>query len=252
MNWCYAKSYKDLDEFCQTAARIGCKSIELIGPEKWDTLKKHGLTCAIAGSHGFQKGPNDPANWDFCRDILNKRLDECAAAGVPSVITFTGMKSDAISDPQVGMDNCVKFFKTIIGKAEEKQVNVCLEHLNSRDGSHPMKGHPGYMGDHMDYCIELVKKVGSPRMKVLFDIYHVQIMDGDVIRRIRQHKDYIGHVHTAGCPGRGELDDTQEIQYAPIMRALLEIGYAGYVGQEFIPTRDAVVGLEQAVAVCDV
>jgi hydroxypyruvate isomerase len=104
----------------------------------------------------------------------------------------------------------------------------------------------------MDYCIELVKRVGSPRMKVLFDIYHVQIMDGDVIRRIRQHKDYIGHVHTAGCPGRGELDDTQEIQYAPIMRALLETGYTGYVGQEFIPTRDAVAGLEQAVAVCDV
>ena len=109
----------------------------------------------------------------------------------------------------------------------------------------PMKGHPGYQGDHTDYCIDIIKQVGSPRLKLLFDIYHVQIMDGDVIRRLRQYNEYIGHVHTAGNPGRGELDDKQEINYPPIMRALLEIGYKGYVGQEFIPTRDPLEGLRR-------
>jgi len=123
--------------------------------------------------------------------------------------------------------------------------------LNSRATGY-MKGHPGYQGDHTDYCIDLIKRVGSERMKLLFDIYHVQIMDGDVITRIRQYKDYIGHVHTAGNPGRGELDDKQEINYNPIMQALLEVGYTGFVGQEFIPTRDPMQGLKEAVALCDV
>jgi hydroxypyruvate isomerase len=156
-----------------------------------------------------------------------------------------------ISDEQ-GLKNCVAGFKKIIGHAEEKKVDLCLEMLNTRDSSHPMKGHPGYQGDHTEYCIEIIKQVGSPRMKLLFDIYHVQIMDGDVIRRIRQHKEHLGHIHTAGNPGRGELDDKQEIAYKPIMEALLEVGYQGYVGQEFIPTRDPLAGLRQAVAVCDV
>ncbi len=115
-----------------------------------------------------------------------------------------------------------------------------------------MKGHPGYQGDHTEYCIDIIKQVGSPRLKLLFDIYHVQIMDGDVIRRIHQHKEYLGHIHTAGNPGRGELDDKQEINYPPIMRALVEVGYTGYVGQEFIPTRDPLAGLREAVALCDV
>jgi len=124
--------------------------------------------------------------------------------------------------------------------------------LNSRENSHPMKGHPGYQGDHTDYCIDIIKRVGSPRMKLLFDIYHAQIQDGDIIRRIRQHHEYIGHVHTAGNPGRGELDDKQEINFPPIMEALLEVGYQGYVGHEFIPTRDPLAGLREAVTLCDV
>jgi hydroxypyruvate isomerase len=115
-----------------------------------------------------------------------------------------------------------------------------------------MKGHPGYQGDHTDYCFDIIKRVGSPNLKLLFDIYHVQIMDGDIITRLRQHKELIGHVHTAGNPGRGELDETQEIYYPPIMKALLEIGYQGHVGQEFIPTRDPMEGLRQAVTLCDV
>ena len=140
----------------------------------------------------------------------------------------------------------------MIGHAEKKGVNICLEMLNTRDDSDPMKGHPGYQGDHTDYCIEIIRAVGSPRMKLLFDIYHVQVMDGDVIRRLKQYKEHIGHIHTAGNPGRCELDEDQEVNYAAVMRALLDIGYAGYVGQEFIPTRNPFAGLKQAYEVCDV
>ncbi len=140
----------------------------------------------------------------------------------------------------------------MLGHAERKGVTLCLEMLNTRASDHPMKGHPGYQGDHTEYCVDIIRRVGSPNLKLLFDVYHVQIMDGDVIRRIREHRDVIGHVHTAGNPGRGELDDTQEIQYKPIMEALIDVGYQGYVGQEFIPTRNALAGLRQAVAVCDV
>ena len=115
-----------------------------------------------------------------------------------------------------------------------------------------MKGHPGYQGNNTEYCIDIVKRVGSPRMKLLFDIYHVQIMDGDIIRRIHEHKDYIGHIHVAGNPGRGELDDKQEINFKPVMQALVDIGYQGYVGHEYIPTRNPMMGLREAVALCDV
>jgi hydroxypyruvate isomerase len=249
VQWCY-KPYWDLPEMIRVAKELGCKSIELGDPETWPALKEAGLTCAIAGSHGFVKGMNNPKYWDECLAKLRERIDQAAAAGVPSVITFTGMREDIPDD--VGAKNCVEGFKKIVGHAEEKKVTLCLEMLNSRDASHPMKGHPGYQGDHTDYCVDILKKVGSPRLKLLFDIYHVQIMDGDVIRRLRQHKEWIGHIHTAGNPGRGELDEKQEINYPPIMEALAEIGYQGYVGQEFIPTRDPLAGLQQAIKVCDV
>jgi hydroxypyruvate isomerase len=248
VHWCYSK-YFDVEKMCQVAGGLGCRSIELIAVEHWPTLKKHGLSCAIASSHGFVQGMNNPKYHEKTLDLLRKQIDHCADAGVPSVITFTGMCEDIARD--AGMDNCVNGYKKIVGYAEEKKVNLCLEMLNSRVNEY-MKGHPGYMGDHTDWCIELIKKVGSERMKLLFDIYHVQIMDGDVIARIRQHKDYIGHVHTAGNPGRGELDDKQEINYKPIMQALIDVGYQGYVGQEFIPTRDPEQGLSEAVALCDV
>lgn len=249
VHWCF-KKYWDIEKTAQIASQLGIKSVELTPAENWDTLKKYGLTCAIASSHGFKSGFNNPAHWDECIQILRKRIDECAAGGVKNVITFTGMR-DGIDD-ETGAKNCVAGFKKIIGYAEKNNVNLCLEMLNSRDASHPMKGHPGYQGDHTEYCIDIIKQVGSDRMKLLFDIYHVQIMDGDVIRRIREHKDYIGHVHTAGNPGRGELDQKQEINYPAIMQALQEIGYKGYVGQEFIPTRDPYEGLQQAVLLCDV
>ena len=149
------------------------------------------------------------------------------------------------------MKNCVDGFKQIVGYAEQKKVTLCLEMLNSRVNGE-MKGHPGYQGDHTEYCIEIIKQVGSPAFKLLFDIYHVQIMDGDIITRIRQHHDLIGHYHTAGNPVRGELDDTQEISYRPIMQEIVKTGYKGYVGQEFIPTRDPLEGLSQAARLCDV
>lgn len=263
--WCFnvAGEKWDMEKTCQVAKSLGCKSIEICGPETWPTLKKYGLTCAIApnGMPGapFMKGFNNPRYHEEVIATTSKMIEECAAAGVPNVIGFTGYKwRDADDDKsgeisrEEGADNCVAALKRLVPLAEKKGVTICLEHLNTRDGSHPMKGHPGYQGDDIDYVCDIVRRVGSPRVKVLFDIYHVQIMHGDVIRRLEQCKDVIGHVHTAGNPGRAELDDQQEINYPPIMRKLIEIGYDGYVGQEFIPTRDPLAGLRQAVALCDV
>lgn len=248
VQWCY-KKYWNIEEMCRVAKQLGCVSIELADPQDWPTIKKHGLVCAIASSHSFEKGMNNPTYHEMCIDKIRSSIDACAEYGFPNVITFTGFRENIPDD--VGLQNCVKGFKKVVGYAERKKVNLCLEMLNSR-ATENMKGHPGYQGDHTDYCMEIIREVGSPRMKLLFDIYHVQIMDGDVIVRLKQYADYIAHVHTAGNPGRRELDDQQEINYPPIMRALLEAGYKGYVGQEFIPTRDPLDGLRQAVALCDV
>jgi hydroxypyruvate isomerase len=248
VQWCFQKHW-NIEQMCQQAKRLGCLSVELVDPKDWPVLKKHGLVCAIAASHGFEKGMNNPKYQDMCIEKMRAAIDACAAAGYPSVITFTGFREDIPDD--AGTKNCVAGYKKIVGYAEEKKVTLCLEMLNSRVAEE-MKGHPGYQGDHTDYCMDIIKQVGSPRLKLLFDIYHVQIMDGDVIRRLRQYAEYIGHVHTAGNPGRAELDDKQEINYPPIMRALVDVKYTGYVGQEFIPTRDPAKGLEEAVALCDV
>ncbi|MCS5606228.1 MAG: TIM barrel protein, partial [Alphaproteobacteria bacterium] len=162
------------------------------------------------------------------------------------------MREKATKDAQGGR-NCVELWKSVIGYAEKKKINLVLEHLNTRDDSHPMKGHPGYFGDDVDHCVEMIRKVGSPNMKLLFDVYHVQIMNGDVIRRIGQYKNVIGHYHTAGNPGRAELDDTQEINYPAVMRAIVETGYKNFVAQEFIPTwKDKAAALRHAAMVCDV
>ncbi len=249
MVWWPFESYWSVEKGCEIAKSLGIKSIELIDPEHWPTLKKHGLVCALHGSHGFIQGMNNPKYHDRSVKMIKESVDQCAEYGFPNVITFTGMAEDV--PPDEGLKNCITGIKKVIGYAEQKKVNIVLEMLNSRDATE-MKGHPGYQGDHMDYCMEIVKAIGSPRMKILFDIYHVQVMDGDVIRRIRQYGEYIGHVHTAGCPGRNELDDTQEINYPPIMRALVKTGYKAYSAHEFIPTRDPLKGLTEAVALCDV
>lgn len=249
VHWCYKDTW-NVEQLAEVARRLGCVSVELVESKYWPMLKQMGLVCAISSSHGFVKGMNNPEHWDYCHEILRKRIDEAAAMDVPSVITFTGMRGNIPDD--VGLKNCVAGYKKIVGYAEEKKVTLCLEMLNSRDDSHPMKGHPGYQGDHIDYCMEILKQVGSPRLKLLFDIYHVQIMDGDVIRRLKQCRDFLGHIHTAGNPGRRELDDQQEIQYRPIMQALADLGYSGYVGHEYLPTRDPLAGLQEAVTLCDV
>jgi hydroxypyruvate isomerase len=261
-HWCFA-SHWSLEQLCRYAVELGLKSVELVAPDTWPTLKKHGLTCAIApnGMAGppFVKGFNNPKYHDAVIAATRSSIEACAAAGVPAVIAFTGYKwrdaedpgSGAIA-PDEGIANCVAGFKKLVGFAESRKVTLCLEMLNTRDDSHPMKGHPGYQGDHLDFCVEIINRVGSPALKLLYDIYHVQIMDGDQIRRIRRLKDLIGHVHTAGNPGRGELDDKQEINYPAILRTLAEVGYKGYVGQEFIPTREPAAGLREAVTVCDV
>ena len=265
VHWCFnvAGEKWEVDKTAQVAKQLGCKSVEIVDPEDWPTLKKYGLTCAIApnGMPGppFVKGFNNPKYHAQVIDSTKKMIDASADFGAPNVIAFTGYKYHDAEDPTSGeislddgLKNCVAGFKKIVGHAEKKGVTICLEHLNTRDDSHPMKGHPGYQGDELEYVVDIIKAVGSPRLKLLFDIYHVQIMNGDVIRRIRQHKAVIGHVHTAGNPGRKELDDSQEILYPPIMQALLEIGYKGYVGQEFIPTRNPLEGLREAVMLCDV
>jgi sugar phosphate isomerase/epimerase len=263
--WCFnvAGDKWDIEKMCQVAKQLGCQSIELADTDTWPTIKKHGLTCALApnGMPGapFMKGFNNPRYHEQVLAATTKMIDACADAGFPAVIAFTGYKWRDADDPKSGeislaegADNCVAGLKKIAAHAEKKKVTLCLEHLNSRDGTHPMKGHPGYQGDDIDYVANIVRKVGSDRVKLLFDIYHVQIMNGDVIRRLEECKDVIGHIHTAGNPGRAELDDNQEINYPPIMRKLLDIGYKGFVGQEFIPTRDPLAGLEQAVKLCDV
>ncbi len=265
VHWCYnvAGDKWTTEKMCQVARDLGCVSIELAAPEDWPTLKQHGLVCALAanGMPGapFMKGFNNPRYHDEVIARTTGMIDACAEAGFPAVIAFTGYKWRDADDPRSGeiaadegAGNCVKGLKQIAAHAEKKGVNICLEHLNTRDDTHPMKGHPGYQGDDIDYVADIVRKVGSPRVKVLFDFYHVQVMNGDLMRRVEQCKDVIGHIHVAGCPGRGELDENQEINYPPLMRKLLDIGYTGYVGQEFIPTRDALAGLRQAVAVCDV
>jgi hydroxypyruvate isomerase len=263
--WCFQSAGEkwNIEQTCQVAKDLGCLSVEIVEPKDWPVLKKHGLTCAIApnGMPGapFVKGLNNPRYHEEVITRMKKTIELCAEAGVPSVIAFTGYRWKDAEDPKSGeisrdegAANCIKGLKELAGHAEKHKVTICLEHLNTRDSSHPMKGHPGYQGDDLDWVAEFLRKVGSERVKLLFDIYHVQIMHGDLIRRLEQCKDLLGHIHTAGVPGRAELDDTQEINYPAVMRKLLELKYTGYVGQEFIPTRNPREGLRQAVKLCDV
>lgn len=257
--WCYTgengKGW-NLDQLCRFVKALGCPAVEVLDPEDFPTLKKYGLVCSMTNTHTFVRGMNNPLHWDECHAKLRTSIDANAAAGFPNVISFTGFadttkEGGSTVDREEGFKNCVAGFKKIVGYAEKKKVNICIEMLNSRDPV-PMKGHPGYQGDHMDYCIDIVKKVGSPRLKVLFDIYHVQIMDGDLIRRIREYGEYIGDVHLGGVPGRNEMDETQEINYPPVLAALLEAGYDGYCAHEWIPTRDAEQSIREMVALCDI
>lgn len=250
MGWCF--NPMPTIELAQHAADLGFEAIEGIDSKFYPDVQKLGLKISLVSSHGFQQGPLDPANHDFCMEKLTAAIELAAKVGSQRVITFTGMRKDGISDA-AAEENCVKLWKELIPLAEKHRIFLCLEHLNTRDDSHPMKGHPGYFGDDVERCIRLIQKVDSPWMKLLFDIYHVQIMHGDIIRRIRKYHPWIGHYHTAGNPGRCEIDEKQEIQYPPILNAILETGYDGYVAQEFIPTwQDPILALRHAAGVCDI
>ena len=253
-----------LDQLCQAAVDLGCKGIELVGPNEWPTMKRYGLECGLA-TNGmpdppFVKGLNNPKYSPEVIERTKTRIEKCAEAGVKNVIAFTGFKYRDVDNTTAGIIsleegavNTVAGLKELALHAERHGVTICVEHLNSRVEGDDYRGHPGYQGDDIDYCADIIRSVGSTNVKLLFDIYHVQIMNGDIITRIKEFgTDLIGHVHTAGVPSRCELDDSQELFYPPIMKALLEIGYEGYVGQEFIPTRNPMEGLREAVSLCDV
>jgi hydroxypyruvate isomerase len=248
VQWCF--NPMPTEDLAAAAKRMGLKSVELVGPETWPVLKVHGLVCAISGSHGFAKGFAHKEEHEECLASLRKSIDATSEAGFPSVITFSGFRRGI--DIDEGQRNMVEGLKQIVGYAEKKNVTLCLEMLNSRVDVE-MKGHPDYFCDKIELGVDVCKRIGSPRMKLLFDIYHVQIMQGDVIVRIKEFAEYIGHYHTAGVPGRNELDDGQELNYPAIMRAIAATGYKGYVGQEYIPTwKNKIAALGHGVRLCDV
>ena len=250
MGWCF--NPMDTLELARHAKAIGLEGIEGIDQKFYPDVKKLGLEISLVSSHGFAEGPCDPRFFDQAVAKLAEGIEVAKEVGSKKVITFTGMRFDGMDEEQ-GAADCIAAWKKVLPQAEAAGITLCLEHLNSRDSSHPMKGHPGYFGDDVDFCVDLVKRVGSPNLKLLFDVYHVSIMNGDIIRRLRQHADSIGHIHTAGNPGRGELDDTQEIDYPAVMRALSSVGYHDFVAHEFLPTwDDPILSLRHAAMVCDV
>ena len=251
MTWIFKMQPEAMMQVCH---RLGMHAIEGIGNNK-DLVEKArnlGLVVSNAGSAGFKNAPLNREQHEGYFAAVRQAIDRNAAAGIPGMIVFTGYREKGITDQQA-KQNCIEAWKKLAPCAEEKKVTMCLEILNSRDNSGWMTGHPGYFGDDVDLCADMIRAVGSPCLKMLFDIYHIQIMNGDLIRRIRQYRDIIGHVHTAGVPGRHELDSSQEINYPAVMRALVAIGYEGYVAHEFVPTwPDKLAALRHAVCLCDV
>lgn len=239
------------------ARQLGTSGVELFSAEQLPLLKGTGLVCGATKSHNFERGMNNKGHHPEVFAELEKAIVATGAAGFPNVMTFTGLldtsgqENGSRVSPEEGIKNCIEGFKKMAGLAEQHKVTLVLEPLNSKVAE-KMKGHPGYQGDHIDQCVEIVKTVSSPGLKVLFDAYHVQIMDGDLIRRIEQHHEFIGHVQIAGNPGRGEIGDNQEINYRGVMKALLKVNYSGYVGHEWIPTGDPLKGLEEAISICDI
>ena len=250
MGWCFKPM--DTLELARHCKAIGLRGMEGIDKKFYPEIKALGLGISLVGSHGFSNGPCNPK---FRAEVITKLTDGinlAAEVGCKKVITFTGMKFAGM-DRDRAIKDCLDAWKAVLPLAEKKGITLVVEHLNSRDNTHPMKGHPGYFGDDVDFCVDLIKQIGSPNFKLLFDIYHVSIMNGDLIRRIRTHKEYIGHYHTAGNPGRAELDEKQEINYPPIIQAIIDTGYDDYLAQEFIPTwKDPILALRHAAMVCDV
>jgi hydroxypyruvate isomerase len=243
--WCFGKW--SLDELCAHAARIGYEGIDLVGPDEWPVVKKHGLVCALGSLGGpltIEKGLNRVENHGPILDTLGRGIDLAAEAGVPNLVCFSGNRA-GMSDEE-GLLNCARGLRRIAPHAEKKGVTLCVELLNSK------VDHEDYMCDRTPWGAALVRKVASPRVKLLYDIYHMQIMEGDVIRTIREHEDAIAHMHAAGVPGRHEIDERQELNYPAICRAIVDSGYTGYLAQEFVPTDEPLRSLEAAFRICDV
>jgi hydroxypyruvate isomerase len=241
--WCYQKI--PLDDLAREGKRIGLSSVELLDPADWPVVRKYDLTCAMAnGVTRIPDGLNRLENHGVMVPGMIGRIQACADAGLPNVICFSGSRRGM--DDELGLANCAVALKQMMATAEKRRVTVCMELLNSK------VDHKDYMCDHTAWGVELVKRVGSERFKLLYDIYHMQIMEGDVIRTIRDNHPYIAHYHTGGVPGRHEIDATQELNYATIARAIKETGFRGYLAQEFIPAKDPLTSLAAAVGICTV
>src|SRR5262249_40467147 len=240
--WCYNSI--PLEKLAAAAKPMGYQSIELISPEEFKVVKKFGLTCAVMRcASGINKGLNRKENHEkIVRELLDD-IDFAVAEGLPNVLTMSGDRN-GMGDEE-GLANCAAGLKRVMQRAEEKKITVLMEGLNTK------VDHRGYMYEKTDWGVSLCKIVGSERFKLLYDIYHMQIMEGDVIRTIRKYKDYIGHYHTGGNPGRNEIDDTQELNYPAIVRAILETGYTGFLGQEFIPKIDKLAWLVQGFSLLE-
>ena len=235
----------DLDGMCREAARLGAVGIDLVGPETFPVLKKYGLVpTMVGGGSGIKNGINDKKNHAEIDAKMRAAINAAADAGAPNVIVLAGDRQ-GISDEQ-GLENCALFLNNIKKLAEDRGVTLCMELLNSK------VNHPGYMCDHTHWGVELCKRVGSPRVKLLYDIYHMQIMEGDIIRTIQQNIQYIGHFHTAGNPGRHEFDETQELYYPPICKAIADLGFQGYIAHEYTPTKEPLETLDKMMRLCEV
>lgn len=243
--WCFGNL--SLDELCVAANQIGLKGIDLVGPKDWATLKKYKLVSTMCNGAeiGLTKGWNDRQYHATLIKSYTEHIDLVADAGFTNLFCASGNRNGM--DDETGLKNCVEGLKQIVGQAEKRGVVLTMELLNSKID------HKDYMCDHTAWGVELCKRIGSPNFKLLYDIYHMQIDEGDVIRTIRDYHTYIGHYHTAGVPGRHEIDETQELNYPAIMKAIVATGFSGYVAQEFIPTAaDKLGSLRTAVTICDV
>ena len=241
--WCYGQI--PLERVAAEAKKIGYQSVELLNQEQIKLVKKMGLTCAVMSTAGsIADGLNRKENHDKIIKQLENNIEFAAAEEIPNVLVMSGNRKGMAEDE--GMDNCAIGLKRVTKLAEDKKITVLMEGLNST------VNHKDYMYDHTKWGVALAKKVGSDRFKLLYDIYHMQIMEGDIIRTIQDNKQYIGHYHTGGNPGRHEIDETQELNYPAIVKAILGTGYKGFLGQEFIPKRDPLTSLAQGFRICDV
>ncbi len=242
-HWCFEKI--PLPELARAVREIGLESIELLEPEQWPVVQAAGLTCAMArGPDTITDSFNGRENHARLVPAFQQRLRDCARAGLPNLICFSGNRRGQ-SDEE-GLEICAAGIRQVVATAEREKVTLHLELLNSK------VDHPDYQCDRTAWGVELCRRVGSERFKLLYDIYHMQIMEGDVIRTIQQNHAYIGHYHTGGNPGRAEIDHTQELNYPAIIRAIAATGFSGYVGQEFVPKGDPLAALREAVRLCTV